>query len=125
MSKIINLTGITIAYRDRGEIKHIEPSGLRLVANRRFIDTHRSLGDASIVYVQHDLPEALDLQFPPRDGVLYIVDPVIAAAMVEFDVRRDDVLVSHGATAERDNNNQVVASRRFLIANPETLVDVD
>lgn len=125
MSKIINLTGITIAYRERGAIKYIGPSGLRLVANRRFIDTDRKLGDADIVYVEHDLPDALDNQFPPQEGTLYIVDPVIAAAMVEFDVRRDDVLVSHGASAERDSENRVVASRRFLVANPETLVDND
>lgn len=119
---IINLTGITISYRDGGQIRNVEPSGIRLVANRRFVSTGRKLGDADIAYMEHDWPSALDTQFAPKDGVLYIVDPVIAAAMVEFDVRRDDVLVSHGNTAERGEDNRVIASRRFLVANPETIV---
>lgn len=125
MTKIINLTGITISYRDRGEVKTIEPSGLRLVANRSFMNTGRALGDASIVYVDHDLPEELDTLFGPKEGTLYIVDPIIAAAMVEHGVMRDDVLVSHGGSAERDGSGQVIASRRFLVANPRTLVNPD
>lgn len=123
MTKIINLTGITISYRDKGEIRTVEPSGLRLVANRHFIDTRRKLGDAAIVYVDHDLPEELDTLFAPKPDTLYIVDPILATAMVEHNVMRDDVLVSHGNTAERDANKNVIASRQFLVANPRTLVD--
>ena len=118
---LVNLTSISIAYRDRGEIRTIEPSGIRLVAARRYISTGRRIGDATIDYVEHDLPSILETQFAPKENTLYIVDPVIAAAMIELDVRRDDVIVSHGNSAERGSDRQVIASRRFIIANPLTL----
>jgi hypothetical protein len=121
--KIINLTGIHITYRDHGEIRTVEPSGIRLVATRRFVDTGRRVGDAVIAYIDHEIPEILNTQFGPKEDTLYLVDPTIAAAMVEHDVRRDDVLVSHGSSAERDSSRQIVASRRFVVANPETLID--
>jgi len=114
MPNIINLTGITIAYRNGTALETIRPSGWRLTGARQFNTTGRKIGDADLaqrVYVRPELP-------PPDTDTLYLVDPVVAEAMQAYDIHRDDVIVSHGASAERDSADRVLATRTFYLANP-------
>jgi len=112
---LINLTGISVAYRSDGTLHHVDPSGWRLLAPRSYLETGEYIGDVPICRVQHTLP---DLP-PPETDTIYIVDPIIAAALQEHGVFRDDMIVSHGASAEKDDSGKVVATRRFVLANPK------
>ena len=112
---IVNLTGISVAYRSDGVLHHVDPSGWRLLAPRSFIETGEFVGDVPICRVQHSLPE-----LPPIEAeTIYIVDPIIAAAMQEHNVCRNDMIVSHGASAEKDAQGSVISTRRFVLANPK------
>jgi hypothetical protein len=111
---IINLTGITIAFRNGEKLETIRPSGWRLIGDRQLAPTGKFIGDATIAkrdYARPELP-------PPEANTLYLVDPVVAEAMQAHDIHRDDVIVSHGASAERDASDRIVATRVFYIANP-------
>jgi hypothetical protein len=117
MTTLINLTGITITYRDGEEIRSINPSGWRLLAPRTFTPTGRCIGNANIVTTTHALQE-----LPPKaKDTIYIVDPIVADAMKEHGIERDDIVVSHGASAERDDRGRIVATRAFVLANPPKL----
>lgn len=114
MTTLINLTGITITYRDNGKVLAVQPSGWRLLAPRKFIPTGKFIGDAEVVRSEH----ALQNLPPAVKGTVYIVDPIVAEAMREHGVKRDDVVVSHGASAERDDSGRIIATRSFVLANP-------
>lgn len=114
MANYINLTGITIKFRNAGKLEVIPPSGWRMVGNREFAPTGRRIGDAELTARTYGRPELP----PPEPGTLYIIDPVVAEAMQAHDIHRDDVIVSHGASAERDADSRVLATRTFYLANP-------
>lgn len=110
---IINLTGINISYRDGGKLIQLPPTGWRLVGNRFFEPTNEMIGEAEVCERRYDKPT-----LPPQEeGTLYLVDPLVGEAMQAHGIHRPDVVVSHGASAERKGSS-IVASRVFYLANP-------
>lgn len=110
---IVNLTGINISYRDGGKLIQIPPTGWRLVGNRFFTPNGITIGEADVCVREYDKPS-----LPPQEeGTLYLVDPMVGEAMQTHGIHRPDVVVSHGASAERKGTT-IVASRVFYLANP-------